>query len=580
MFLIIFAVILSHCIIGTISTASSVNDTFSDLEFSDFFFKPMVDVTLTPMTMILESDSTGQRDENIIANDLNLVMSGYFETKLTIFAIEMQARLDSVSLIVTPTLKRRSLNVQRMKLEKISSSQALVHGRAMQGTISMSISGSATFESDSSNATINEGVENAIDAAMSDESDLLDHIKSNSNLVFLQNMTSVSVPTYSTVPSATPASGPPISVNIPMVIQSESNNTTSRVFGFGIVGVAGLSLFGWGILFHIRRQNETDRRKTRPKNSEGESKENCLKFDRKTPNRGYTKRSGPVNKDKTVWDNFHESGSDRSYDSTVDGDDDAFGKELETAANEDQQSWMPQPDPAETSAPPVLFSPLSSSPNFVRTSGYSDIPKVNTSLSYVDSNFSIPNVSQTDERNGIKAPPSPQHSSNITCNTLKALDDLVQMPQHTKDVDRIGPPNGLPNISPSFNYKLQSHEKAESEISELYPPSSMKIRSFTPERAKSRIEDVEDGKKSRSSKLVGGGDEEDFVLQYQELDNNDDNGPPLDNYQFLAKEINHDPVDLVGSTDCSDSSVQSSDYSSVTESDGQESSDSSAIEIV
>jgi len=87
-------------------------------------------------------------------------------------------------------------------------------------------------------------------------------------------------------------------------------------------------------------------------------------------------------------------------------------------------------------------------------------------------------------------------------------------------------------------------------------------------------------KKSRSSKLVGGGDEEDFVLQYQELDNNDDNGPPLDNYQFLAKEINHDPVDLVGSTDCSDSSVQSSDYSSVTESDGQESSDSSAIEIV
>ena len=82
MFLIIFAVILSHCIIGTISTASSVNDTFSDLEFSDFFFKPMVDVTLTPMTMILESDSTGQRDENKIANDLNQVMSGYFEKNL------------------------------------------------------------------------------------------------------------------------------------------------------------------------------------------------------------------------------------------------------------------------------------------------------------------------------------------------------------------------------------------------------------------------------------------------------------------------------------------------------------------
>ena len=49
----------------------------------------MVDVTLTPMTMILESDSTGQRDENKIANDLNQVMSGYFEKKLTIFAIEM-----------------------------------------------------------------------------------------------------------------------------------------------------------------------------------------------------------------------------------------------------------------------------------------------------------------------------------------------------------------------------------------------------------------------------------------------------------------------------------------------------------
>ena len=32
---------------------------------------------------------------------------------------------------------------------------------------------------------------------------------------------------------------------------------------------------------------------------------------------------------------------------------------------------------------------------------YNDIPKVNTSLSYTDSNLSIPNVSQTDERNGV-----------------------------------------------------------------------------------------------------------------------------------------------------------------------------------
>ena len=35
-----------------------------------------------------------------------------------------------------------------------------------------------------------------------------------------------------------------------------------------------------------------------------------------------------------------------------------------------------------------------------------------------------------------------------------------------------------------------------------------------------------------------------FVLQYQELDNNDDNGLPLDNYQFLAKEVNHDVKDI------------------------------------
>ena len=53
---------------------------------------------------------------------------------------------------------------------------------------------------------------------------------------------------------------------------------------------------------------------------------------------------------------------------------------------------------------------------------YNDIPKDNTSLSYNNSNFSIPNLSQTDERNGIIAPPSPQHSSNITCNILKTLD--------------------------------------------------------------------------------------------------------------------------------------------------------------
>jgi len=608
MFLITFALILSPCIIGTIAAASREYNSISDNDFVDFYFSPMVDVALTPMTMILESDSTGMRDENTIANDLNQVMSGYFEKKLTIFAEDMGARLESVSLIVTPTLKRRSLNVLRMKLEKISSSHhALVYGRAMQGTISMSISGSATFESDLSNATINEGAENAIDSAMSDESDLLDHIKTNSKLAFLQNMTSVSVPTYSTehpsmipisgystehpsmIPiSGSPKSGPPISVNIPMVLQSKSTNTTNRVFGFGIVGVAGLSLIGWGILFRIRRQNETDRRKTSPKNNVSESKENCSKFNRNTPNQGYTKRSGPVNKDKTVWDNFHESGSDRSYDSTVAGDDDAFGKELETAANEDQQSWRPQPDPVDTSAPPVSFinaipsrPPLSSSLNPVCSSGYSDIPKTNnTSLSYSDSNCSIPHLSQTDEHIGIIAPPSPQHSSNITCNTLKALDDLIQMPQHTKDVERLGPLNCLPSIPPSFNYKLQSHEKAESEISELHPPSSMKIRTLTSERAKSRIEDVEAGTKTRSSKLVGGGDEENYVLQYQELDNNDDNGPPLDNYEFLAKEVNHDPLDLAESTDCSDSSVQSSVYSSVTESDGQESSDSSSIEIV
>ena len=49
---------------------------------------------------------------------------------------------------------------------------------------------------------------------------------------------------------------------------------------------------------------------------------------------------------------------------------------------------------------------------------------------------------------------------------------------------------------------------------------------------------------TRSSKLVGGGGEENSVLQYQELDNNDDNGPPLDNYQFLAKEVNHDVKDI------------------------------------
>ena len=88
MFLIIFAMILNPRIIGTRATASRVNDTFSDFDFTNFF-KPMVDVTLTPITTILESDSTRKRDENIIANDLNQVMSGYFEKKLTIFAIEM-----------------------------------------------------------------------------------------------------------------------------------------------------------------------------------------------------------------------------------------------------------------------------------------------------------------------------------------------------------------------------------------------------------------------------------------------------------------------------------------------------------
>jgi len=593
------------------------NKTFTDEDFHKYIF-PKLDLipfTLPPITITLNSVSTGtSQSARTIANDLNEVMTKYYEVKLNELVSDETGRLDSISLKVTQIPRRRSLmTVSKMNINDVFVLHQANRKRLTQEyDLSMRISGNATFETSSPKEMQESGV-SAIKAVAGNESDLLKYIKNNSTSTFLQTLSSLSVIDTESQLTNQPTNQPSnqssnqvtnqptnqitkenttvdknenvIQVNRTDNNQTDNNQTTgfgnsstpsskfkkesestklsSLIAGYTIVCFSGISLLGWCAIFYLRRKNIlAHRRKIKarstpsPKSVPQSNSTFCSNKINKVLNTHNRKVENIASPHKVyninADENAWDSSSDDSSVGVIHGDDDTIGRELALAVKEDEYVWT-EIDRIRMSTDPSHH-------------GVSHTPSTAYQIPSIEPNISVM-LPQPGHVNGLDDPtqslpnacPDGSKSNLLVCN--KPWESSLYPVKHCESSNIPTSCRPFENSaitaddSNSLDGSLSFSEASDS----IFTPSILTSSTTKPERNKSRLEKIGSGKVKSIF---------DRFISYHFFDNGKDNGPPSELYKSYPSQTDADPEDTLPSIASTSSSSHGSECSSVEKSTG------------